>query len=63
MTQLLVQNMPTKSFQRYPGQTYIGRDSVETLYHILNVKVIYHIYKTLLESCTAALQIQCALHK
>lgn len=39
VSRLLVENMPVHGFAQYPGQCYLNRDTVETLYHIFKVQV------------------------
>lgn len=39
VSRLLIENMPTRRFPQCPGQVYLNRDTIETLYHVLGVKV------------------------
>lgn len=39
MSRLLMENMPTRRFTHCPEEVYLNRDTIETLYHLLSVKV------------------------
>lgn len=36
---LLVENMATREFEGCPGQVYLNRDTLESLYQVFNVQV------------------------
>jgi hypothetical protein len=40
-----MENMPTRRFAQCPGQLYLNRDTIETLYHLLSVKVCRQLYQ------------------
>ncbi|KAK9823610.1 hypothetical protein WJX72_004211 [[Myrmecia] bisecta] len=38
MSQLLLENMEAQTFTQYPGHTYLNRDTIETLHHVLSIQ-------------------------
>ncbi len=35
----MTENMETLKFDQYPGAVYLSRDTVETLHHVMGIKV------------------------
>lgn len=46
-----MENLPTRRFTHCPEEVYLNRDTIETLYHLLSVKV--HLAEFSSANCSA----------